>query len=56
MSGVIGQILVLFGFVVCALAGYAYLQAARTGNSEWRWIGRAAWGLMTASLWVLQWS
>ena len=50
MSGVIGQILVLFGFVVCALAGYAYLQAARTGNSEWRWIGRAAWGIMTASL------
>ena len=50
MSGVIGQILVLFGFVVCALAGYAYLQAARTGNSEWRWIGRAAWGAMTASL------
>lgn len=50
MSGVIGHILVLFAFVVCALSGYAYLQAARTGNSEWRWIGRAAWGAMTASL------
>ena len=50
MSGVIGHILVLFGFVVCGLAGYAYLQAARTGNPEWRWIGRAAWGAMTASL------
>ena len=50
MSGVIGHILVLFGFVACALAGYAYLRAARTGDAEWKRIGRVAWIGMTASL------
>ena len=50
MSGVIGHILVLFGFVGCALAAYAYFQAARTGHAEWRRIGRIAWWGMAASL------
>ncbi len=50
MSGVIGHILILFAFVACALAGYAYLRAARTGHAEWRQIGRIAWVVMTASL------
>lgn len=50
MIGAVGQILILVSFVSCALAGLAYLQAARTETPEWRRIGRAAWGVMVVGI------
>ncbi len=50
MLGATGQLLILVAFVACALAGFAYLQAAQTEGAEWRRIGRAAWMVVLAGL------
>jgi cytochrome c-type biogenesis protein CcmF len=51
MLGTIGQLLILTSFVACGLAGFAFLQAARLedASSDWKRIGRAAWGVMLVS-------
>lgn len=48
MFGTVGQLLILLAFMACGLSGFAYFQAAqyRNGESDWKRIGRAAWGAM----------
>ncbi len=48
MLGTIGQLLILTAFVSCGLAGFAFLRAAQLEDtlSDWKRIGRAAWGVM----------
>ena len=50
MLGATGHLLILVAFVACALSGAAYLQAAQTGGTEWKRIGRAAWMVVLAGL------
>lgn len=52
MLGTIGQLLVLTAFVACGLSVLAYFLAARRDSSspEWMRIGRAAWGVVSATV------
>ena len=51
MAGIIGQLLILIAFVATGLAGFAFFRDAQypTDPIDWKRIGRAAWGVMTAS-------
>lgn len=53
MLGTAGHLLILFSFVSCLLAGFAFFRAAqeRPGvTTDWRRIGRITWGVMTGAL------
>jgi len=52
MLGSIGKLLILTAFVACALSGFAFFRAAqlKEGTSDWKRIGRAAWGVMLVAV------
>ena len=52
MPGIIGQLFILIAFVATGLAGFAFFRDAQypTDPIDWKRIGRAAWGVMTACI------
>jgi len=52
MAGIIGQLFILIAFVATGLAGFAFFRDAQypTDPINWKRIGRAAWGVMTACI------
>ena len=54
MLGTVGHLLTLIAFVACGLSGLAFFLAAqhKQGTSDWKRIGRVAWGTMMGALLV----
>ena len=52
MAGIIGQLFILIAFVATGLAGFVFFRDAQypTDPIDWKRIGRAAWGVMTACI------